>query len=200
MTELIAQTWLRPFLMLMKDRFPAVDVELTIDLSENLSKLLFAREIDLTFQNGPFDQRTPNTEPLGQSPYIWVASPSLDLSGRPVDGAELAAHRMLSHARGSYPFMQLDAHFRQIEQPVRLVPSSNIAACLQLAGDGLGVACLPEPMVAEALAAGKLHVVDYGWRPEDLRFAARWSVDPAPTFLTAAVEIAAGLYPPNDHE
>lgn len=198
-TELIAQTWLRPFLMQMKDRFPAVDVEMTIDLSENLSKLLFGREIDLTFQNGPFDQRTPNTEPLGQSPYIWVAPPVLGLAGRKIGAAEIAEHRILTHARGSYPFMQLDAHFRQIEQPARLVPSSNIAACQQLAGDGLGVACLPAPMVAEALEAGRLQQVDYGWHPEDLRFAARWLVDPVPSFLIAAVEIASGLYPPEDH-
>jgi hypothetical protein len=41
--------------------------------------------------------------------------------------------------------------------------------------------------------------VDYGWHPEDLRFAARWLVDPVPSFLIAAVEIASGLYPPEDH-
>jgi DNA-binding transcriptional LysR family regulator len=199
-TELVAQTWLRPFLMQMKDGFPAVDVELTIDLSENLSRLLFAREIDLTFQNGPFDQRTPHTEPLGQSPYIWVAAPALGFSPGPVAAAQIARHRILTHARGSYPFTQLDAHFRQIEQPVRLVPSSNIAACLQMACDGLGVACVPEPMVAEAFAAGRLQVLDYGWHPEDLRFAARWLVDPVPAFLSAAVAIARGLFPPDHHE
>lgn len=197
-TELIAQTWLRPFLMQMKDRFPVLDVELSVDLSENLSKSLFSRDIDLTFQNGPFDQQAPNTHPLGQSPYVWVASPALDLSPGPVSAAEVAQHRILTHARGSYPFIQLDAHFRQIEQPARLVPSSNIAACLQLAGDGLGVACLPEPMVVEALRAGRLLRVDYGWQPEDLRFAARWLADPAPVFLRAAIEIAAGLYPADD--
>lgn len=199
-TELVAQTWLRPFLIQMKDRFPAVDVELTIDLSENLSNLLFAREIDLAFQNGPFDQRTPNTEPLGQSPYIWVAAPALGFHAGPVAADQIARHRILTHARGSYPFTQLDAHFRQIEQPVRLVPSSNIAACLQMANDGLGVACVPALMAAEALTAGRLQVLDYDWHPEDLHFAARWLVDPAPTFLIAAVAIAAGLYPPEDHD
>ena len=30
-------------------------------------------------------------------------------------------------------------------------------------------------------------------------FAARWLVDPVPSFLIAAVEIASGLYPPEDH-
>lgn len=185
-TELVAQTWLRPFLLQMKDRFPVVDVELTIDLSEDLSKLLFSRDIDLTFQNGPFDQRAPNTHPLGQSPYVWVAAPALGLTGGTVSAARIAEHRVLTHTRGSYPFMQLDAHFRQIDQPARLVPSSNIAACL------------PEPMVGEALASGRLQRVDYGWRPEDLRFAARWLTDPAPFFLQQAVVMAAAIYPPKD--
>jgi len=199
-TELVAQTWLRPFLVCMTERFPSVDLELTIDLSENLSKLLFSRDIDLTFQNGPFDQQAPNTQDLGQSPYVWVAAPALGLAAAQVTAAQISSHRILTHARGSYPFMQLDTHFRQVEAPVRLVPSSNIAACLQMASDGLGVACLPEPMVREALDNGRLAAVAYGWQPEDLRFAARWLTDPAPSFLRAAVTVAADLYPPKDHE
>lgn len=197
-SELVAQTWLRPFLMEMQARFPSLDVELTVDLSENLSKALFARDLDLAFQNGPFDQTTRNTQALGQSPYVWVAAPLLGLAGRDLSPAEIARYRIFTHARGTYPHMQLDDHFRRIGQPVRLVPSSNIAACQQMATDGLGVACLPEPMVTEALVAGRLVRIAYDWQPEDLRFAARWIVDPAPTYLQEAVALAARLFPPLD--
>ncbi|MFO1088129.1 MAG: LysR family transcriptional regulator [Hyphomicrobiales bacterium] len=198
-SEMVAHTFLRPFLVAMKERYPSVDVELTIDLSKNLSQALFERDLDLVFQSGPFDRSARCTIPLGQSDYAWVAAPALAIPAHELGLDEIAAHPVLTHARGTVPFQQLDQHFRDSGRRARLVPSSNLATCLQMALDGLGIACLPEAMVTEALAEGRLRRLNYGWTPDALQFAARYLIDPAPAYVREAAQLAQTLYPP-DHK
>ncbi len=193
MTEIVAHSFLRVFLVRMRDRFPGIDVELTVDLSARLSTMLFDRDIDIALQSGPFDRSARMTIPLGSAPYVWVASPELGV-GAGLSG--IAAHPILTHARGTRPYEQIEEHLGAEDLSPRIVPCSNIAASLHMAVDGLGVACLPQAMVADAVAAGQLVVVPAGWRPEPLAFAARYIGDPAPAYLRAAAEIACDLFPP----
>lgn len=195
-TELVAHTWLRAFLMAMRAEFPAIDVELTIDLSADLSKALFAHEIDLALQSGPFEQAARHSLRLGQSAYVWVAAPQLALPDQPLRIGDLAGHAILAHSRGTAPYRQLEDHFAELGQRMRLVSASNIGTCLQIALDGLGIACLPEAMLAEALADGRLRRLDYPWRPADLQFAARSVLNPLPTYVAQAARLAQDLYPP----
>jgi DNA-binding transcriptional LysR family regulator len=199
-SEMVAHTWLRDFLIAMKAQFPGLDVELTVDLSVNLSRALFARDLDLVFQSGPFDRPARGSVALGRSPYAWVAAPSLGLATGDVLTETLLTHPILTHARGTVPFQQLEAHFRGLGRKARLVPSSNLAACLQMALDGLGIACLPLPMVAPMLEAGRLQRLAHDWRPDDLRFEARYLADPVPSYVQAAAEIARRLSPAEDAE
>ena len=48
-TEMIVHSWLSKFLSELKDRFPLVDVELTVDFSKNLTTALKNRDLDLDF-------------------------------------------------------------------------------------------------------------------------------------------------------
>ncbi len=196
-SEMVAHTWLRPFLLAMKGRFPNITVELTVDLSANLTKALFDHDLDLAFQNGPFDRTTRYSLTLGQSPYVWIAAPDLDLPHGALGPQDIFRHPILTHARGTVPFRQLEDHFRPLG-PARLVPSSNMSACLQMALDGLGIACLPRAMVTAPLAAGALRVLDYPWHPDALRFHARHDADPAAPFVTEAALLAQRLFPPED--
>lgn len=197
-SDLVAHTWLHAFLREMAARYPVVDVELTVDLSATLSKMLFDRDLDLTFQNGPFDRPATGTVLLGASPYAWVASGTLGLHGRPLAAGDMLAHRILTHLRATAPYRQLEAHFRPAPTRARLVPSSTIATCLQMAVDGLGIACLPEAMVAPSLAEGRLERLAYPWVPDDLRFAARHLQAPPSSILRGALEIAQRLSPAED--
>jgi DNA-binding transcriptional LysR family regulator len=198
-SELVAHTWLRDFMREMRAAFPSVDVELTVDLSARLSDALFDRELDLAFQSGPFERTAPGTVALCASAYQWVASPALGLPSRTLQTSDLAAHPVLTHARGTAPFAQLQSHFSTAEPRVRLVPSSNIGACLQMTVDGLGIACLPAAMLRPYLGDGRLALLDYRWTPAQLEFAARTLLDPAPSFLRGAIDIAARLSPTQDN-
>lgn len=191
-TEMIVHTWLSDFLKALSNTFPQLHVELTVDLSVNLERELAARTLDLALQNGPFRQQITGKIPLGDYPLIWVASRSLSLRGIQNPTMDhIAQHPILTHSRDTRLYTETAAHFaRRKDLNVRLVPSSNLAACLYMTLNGMGVATLPAAMVTKELSSGDLIQIDYQWQPEDLEFFARFDADRAPSFVPQAAKIA----------
>nr|WP_280637768.1 LysR family transcriptional regulator [Shimia sp. R9_1] len=190
-TEMIVHTWLGAFFAALKARFPNIDVDLTVDLSLNLSDALLERRIDLALQNGPFHHETTGNTDLGPLPMMWVGSPKLEMGTKVLSLRDLAQHPVLTHARGTIPYRQMQEHFAAFPNiSVRHVSSSNLAACHQMTRDGLGVACLPEAMVRDDLAQGTLVPLRYLWVPDALQFFARFDADTCPSFVSAAAELA----------
>lgn len=191
-TEMVVHTWLRDFLKALSDTYPKLHVELTVDLSVNLEASLAARSIDLALQNGPFNRRISGEYPLGNYPLVWVASRALgihEIATPTID--DLAKHPILTHARDTRLFSETSSHFEQRKGlNARLVPSSNLAACLHMTMNGMGVATLPAAMVAPDLAKGDLVEIPYDWHPEPLGFYARFDAARAPKYLEQAAKIA----------
>lgn len=191
-TEMVALTWLDAYLRRVQAAFPLVRLELTVDRSVVLSSMLSDRRLDLALQSAPFEWGTSGAFRLGEYPFVWVAAPELDLPDRPLSVADLTRFPVLTQARGTFPYDQLAAHLAgHAPGEARRVTSSNLAACLRLTLGGMGVACLPVPMVAEALAEGRLRQLQYPWVPDPLRFEARYDAERASTFVRQAAEMAA---------
>ena len=194
-TEMVAHTWLRDFLRAMKERLPNINIELTVDLSANIEQDLYQRDIDLALQNGPFRHTTTGNVDLGSYPLVWLCAPSIGLhTPKQVSLAEMAAHPILVHARNSRLFDEVTAHFAaQRGLAVRLVPSSNLAACLHMTVEGMGIATVPAVMATRELASGELAVIRYGWTPQALHFVARYDDRKSPAYVAMAAEIASGI-------
>ncbi len=190
--EMVVHTWLRDFMQAFKARFPKVVIELSVDLSSKLETDLAERNIDLAFQSGPFARKASGEHCLGIYPIIWVASPSTKLAtDHPVSAEQLSKFPILTHARRTRPYEEIAAHFAQWPKlKTRLVPSSNLSACLQMTVDGYGVAALLAPMVEQELANAQLIKVDYPWAPEPLSFAARYDQSKSSSVVQSAAEIA----------
>jgi len=191
-TEMVVHTWVRDFMRVLKDRYPNIAVELTVDLSANLEKELFERSIDLAFQSGPFSLQTTGNRDLGVYPMIWIASPRIGLHTRQqVSIEDLVQYPILTHARGTQPYAEVAAHFAsRRDLTPRLVPSSNLAACIHMTIDGFGVAAVPAAMVTDELRSGELRQVNYGWTPRSLSFSARYDAERSAQFVARAAEIA----------
>lgn len=188
-TEMIVHSWLGPYLSELRRKFPKVHVDLTVDLSSNLSDALFGNALDLALQSGPFSRRTTGWVELGSYPMVWVASPSLGLGSGVLSLQDLIANPILTHARQTLPFQQLEKHVAG-QRNVHLVPSTNFSACLRMTVEGLGVACLPLAMVEDDLRAQRLTRLRYLWVPDDLSFVARYHGDRASHQIRAAADIA----------
>lgn len=193
-TELVVHTWLRDYLRKLKENYPNVLVELTVDLSEKISKELFTRSVDLALQNGPFTQQTTGCDDLGCYPWIWVAAPSMIKSvlhpnSQAITAQDMVEYPILTHARGTRPYEQVQKHLSSL-RGLRLVPSSNLAACLQMTIDSMGIAILPSAMVRAEIANGHLVQIPYNWSPEDLSFQARYHADKSSQFVGKAAALA----------
>ena len=197
-TELVVHTWLHPFLKRVKQVYPNLSVELTVELAIDLRQALHSHTLDLAIHSGPFEtacgnsQDTEGFEQLGNYPLTWVAAPELGLAAnKPVTLEQLAAYPILTHARSTRPYLEITEHFsRQHKLNVRIVPSSNLAACAQMTIDAMGVAALPEAMIRTALNNAQLEKFVYPWVPSDLEFRARFNRQTAPAFVSKVAKIA----------
>ncbi|WP_380052977.1 LysR family transcriptional regulator [Falsihalocynthiibacter sp. SS001] len=192
-TELIVHTWLRDFLKELREELPSLHVELTVDLSVQLEQALAAGTLDLALQNAPFSIPMAGEIELAQYPSIWVASPSLGLAAKDdITAADICAHPLLTHARNTRLFDEINTHFSSLpDVRPRLVPSSNLAACAHMAIEGMGIAALPQAMITKELEGGDLVPLPYHWHPQNLVFMARYDAHRVPRYVTTASEIAA---------
>lgn len=201
-TEMIVHSWLHEFLHSLKQIYPNVIVELNVDLSVNLTRALFDHSIDLAFQSGPLGLRNTSGEvALDEYAFVWVASPSLGIDAEKTTLDDLVTFPLLIQARGTLPYQQLAQHIAAKDaRRARLAPSTSMSAGLQMAVEGLGVACMPEAMVTDQVEAGALVRLNYGWTPEPLRFLARYHAESAAIYVKEAAALAARIARPSDTE
>jgi DNA-binding transcriptional LysR family regulator len=189
-TEMIVHTWMRDYLRRLKEVYPRLAVELTVDFSVNLEKGLAERTLDLALQNEPFSRLATGQLEIGTFDLIWVAAPHLGLAAAQTTET-LAMQPILTHARDTRLYEEVAAHFgARRDLAPRLVPSSDLAACQTMAIDGMGVAVLPVAMVEDDLRSGALMQLNYDWAPEPLHFFARYDEERAARFVAEAATIA----------
>lgn len=192
-TEMIVHTWLRDFLRVHQQNNPQITVELTVDLSVNLEQELSKRAIDIAFQSGPFSTQSSGEVSLGSYPVSWVASPKTGLQAKQrLTITDLADLPILTHARNTVPYREVAQHFSaHPELAARIIPSSNLSACLHMALDGMGVAALLRPMVERELKNGELIELNYPWTPQNLSFYARFDEQKCSAMVKRASSTAA---------
>ncbi len=189
-TEMIAHSWLGAYLVRLKEELPNVSIDLVVDVSANLSPQIYNRSLDLALQSAPFDRKLDGAVALGAYSLIWVASPNLGVTGKELSLDALQSLPILTHARGTLPYDQLVKYLAKKDLKAQLVPSSNLAACLKMTSDGLGIACLPRVMVAEELERGRLQELNHSWHPDPLTFYARFEQKVSLPVIRKAAEIA----------
>ncbi len=199
-TEMVVHTWLRAYLRALNHKFPRLSVEVTVDFSVHLEKMLSDRTIDLALQNEPFARAFSGQVEIGSYPLVWVAAAGLTRE-RALSDRLLGDHAILTHARDTRLYDEIAAHFatRRDVSP-RLVPSTNLALCQTMTLDGLGIAALPEAMVAEDITEGRLVGLDYPWVPDPLHFFARFDADRAAQSVRQAAQLAAVVARAHDHK
>lgn len=191
-TELVACTWLQGFLRLMKDAYPALRIQLEVDLSTAIEARLMEGQLDLALQTGPFKTKSFATEALGQERYCWVAKAELrERLGAKPGLAELFDLTVITHAKHT----QACAALHDVAQArglgaAQIVHSSALSACLPMVLEGLGVALLPERLVAADVTAGNLHEIHSDWLPDPLLFYARYAPARSARYVEKAAQIA----------
>lgn len=190
--ETVAQTWLHRFLKASAKRHPHVMIELTVDITANLQRSLMERSLDLGFLNGPISELTVTNLPLGTVPLVWVASPAIarDLPKR-VTAKDLSRFPILTHARNTRPYAEVIDYFKRKSSRLDLpISSSNLAVCLDMAVEGLGIATLPQELIRPFVKQRKLVALDCDWTPTPMTFTASYISLPARQWVEEAAALA----------
>jgi len=191
-SETIVHTWLPRFLDRIDEQCPQVDVEIVVDITNNLRNELVNRSIDLAFLNGPVSETSIDNVFLCSFPVVLVASPLLGIPAtQETDLEDLVRNRILTHSRKTSVYEEVSKFFRDhSEQNARIVPSSSLATCKDMAINGIGIGTMPRPVVAEEIKDGRLVEINTDWRPSDLKYTASFPIRPHYPISDIAVQIS----------
>lgn len=196
-SETIVHSWLPSFMAALREEMPRLDIELTVDVTSNLSAALLEHSIDLAFLMGPIIEPQIVNIDLCSYPLHWVASPALDLPVRRLKLNELTHWPIITYAKNTKPFAQINHRFRELgDIPVRFFSSSSLAASMRMTLDGVGISALPDAVIAAELERGELLQLDVEWEPKELFFTASYS-NVLPNYIVEyaskrALEMASG--------
>ena len=158
-SETVVHAWLPDLIEELSRRFPAVELELTVDTTAATRDLLVGRELDLAFLMGPVAEPEMVNHPLCSFPLVWVAPPAFDLP-EPATLNDLARYRIITYSRRTRPTVALTRMLQAAGiRDARLIASTSLATNNRLVESGVGVAPLPAFTVEEAIAAGRLRRV-----------------------------------------
>lgn len=190
-SETIVNTWLPDFLSRLHKDMPNLDVEMTVDISANLTTSIKDRTLDLGLLMGPISEPNIVNRALCTFSLSWVASPKLDLPDRLLYLEELAKWPIITYARATKPYVEINQKFRELDgPPAHFFASTSLAACRSLAIDAVGIATLPNIMITKELEAGNLRKIRAVWTPNDLTFTASYSDEPFNPLAEVATNIA----------
>ena len=190
-SETIVNTWLPDFLSRLNKDMPNLDVEMTVDITSNLANGIQDRSLDLGLLMGPISEPNIVNRELCTFSLSWVASPDLNLPDRLLYLEELAKWPIITYARATKPYIEINQKFRELDgQPAHFFASTSLAACRSLAIDAVGISTLPNIMIKKELEAGSLRKIRAVWTPNPLTFTASYSDEPFNPLAEVATNIA----------
>ena len=191
-SETIVHTKLPKILSALHNEYPMIDVEITVDVSVNLRNELLNRNLDLAFLMGPISEYRIENFNLSSFPLIWAASPKLNINVcDPLTITELTSYPLLTYARNTRPYAEIENFLRNnCEFPVRIFPSSSLAACLQMTIDSIGIGTLPKVLAERYIKSKLLMEIPCQWTPSELNFTASFPSFPSNPIVENAARLA----------
>jgi DNA-binding transcriptional LysR family regulator len=163
-SETLAHTLLPRLVQRIGAAYPAIVLDMVVDITPALRQSLSAGQIDIAMLAGTVDDPRAVNQPLCSYPLGWLASPALGLPDRPLRLAELARWPILSFSHDTEVSAALRALFDEAGAPgVRLWGSTSIATMAELARAGVCVSVMQIVAADRELASGalrRLHVSD----------------------------------------
>ncbi|MCC9620506.1 LysR family transcriptional regulator [Thalassospira sp. MA62] len=194
--ETIVHTLLTDMLNKLKDDYPKVRFELSVDTSGQLSQALSNDETDVAILLRESVPKGAVAVPLTPVELGWYCAESLDLGDRPLSLAELAQHAIVTFPKGTPPFREMESIFAapDISQP-NLHGSASLSTVKHLVAGGFGIGVLPKLMVRNSF--GDEHIKPIAVKSEATLTALHFVISYYPERnreIGAAVQDAARLF------
>lgn len=166
MGEIVALTWFPTFLARLNELYPSVQLEIFLDVSINLNRMLDEGQLDLALVVGPGSPGVV-ARSVGGTPLRWMMSETL-AAGQSKMGIEVLTRRpVYTLSRSSHFHARVLKWFDERNIRPEVMHSCNsLSVIIKLVKLGCGVALLPPLMLSDELRAGTLRCIDTGEQDE----------------------------------
>lgn len=182
--ETIVQLWLPSFISALYDKYPKLNVEITVAATVELRAQLLERSLDFVLLMGPVSDFSIDNVELPPVELAWFRAsnaPPPDLGRVPV----------ISYNRNSRPYRELRRQLtRHHGDDTKIFPSSSIHAGLEMVAAGIGVGMFPRQLGASLIEKGRIVEFDPGWTLDPLRFTASFVGEPLNELCVQAADLA----------
>lgn len=190
-SETIAYSWLSVLLRRLNRINPSITIELIVDVSNELHHQLESGTIDIAFILGTARNAEMATEHLFTTPLSWVASSKLNLEKRKYSLSELSNWPILTYARNTAPFNEINQEFiKSSDKPTRMFASSSLGVCHNMVLDGVGIGVLSKEIIQKDVNQGNIDIIEAEWYPSSLDFNAIYLISPYRPELLTVIELA----------
>lgn len=158
--ETVAFFMLPILLPRLRNRFPGLKIELTLDIGMVLNRKLAARELDIAILTDAQVSDALTVERLGALEYAWVASPELELPARAIVPDDLRNVPILAHPERSTIFTVMTDWFQSSGvEPQHVTLCNSLSLSSRLVGAGYGVSILQPHTLKREIDAGLIRVL-----------------------------------------
>lgn len=158
--ELIAITWLPKLVEAIRDKFPSVTLELTMELTNGLIEKLRDGALDLALIPGPVIEPNLASESLGCVAFFWMAGRKTKVPARILSPEDLQKLPIISLSEESHHYRTIEQWFNNNNAYFNAAMRCNnmsVAGHLVMAGQGIGH--LPALPYEEQIKEGKLRIL-----------------------------------------
>jgi DNA-binding transcriptional LysR family regulator len=158
--EIVAMTWFSSLLGELAKLYPEVEVEMIVDLTVNLDRMLLSGQIDLALMVAA---DSPNfiRQSVGRTPMRWMAHPSLKLQENGPRPENIARHPIFTLSRKSHLHTHVLNWFALHKvRPSVIHGCNSISAMIAMTRKAQGVAVLPTELVQDELDRGELELLE----------------------------------------
>lgn len=157
--EIVALTWFPAFLAHINSTYPSVQLDIHMDVTNTLMRMLEEGRIDLAFVPSPGAGHF-HSESLGTIPHKWMASKSLVSAKHNLTPAQLAQLPIYSLHRNSKLHSRTLKWFRERGARPDIVHGCNsMSLIIKIIEMGRGIALLPPILVRKELQRGSIRII-----------------------------------------
>jgi DNA-binding transcriptional LysR family regulator len=187
-TELTALTWLPALIERIREVYPLVVLEPSVELSSELFKKLENDQLDLIVVPDVFDDARFVATSLKTVENAWMSAPKLCEGEGVVDLQTLSTFTVLTQGGSSGTGLVYDRWFSQHEVRFnRTIVSNYLVAQIGLTLSGIGISYLPRECLSPLVEQGLLRIIETRPRLPQVRYAA---VHRADRLMGLTVEVA----------
>lgn len=171
--ELSSMTWLPRAVAWLRERHPALQMRLEVDIGARLAQRLEQGELDGAVIAGAARRSGLSAVPLGRAAFVWCAAPAVAAKVARLDAQAWLRHTLVGLPRGSGITQVQDAWLaRAGAQPGAQLSCSHWGGVAGLLAAGQGIGLLPRGLADGLMRRGTLRklavaepppALDYGF-------------------------------------